>query len=143
MALLERGLGVRGIARQIGCPPSSVSRWQAEVAAGARTRSERSRLQAPVAVDAPAEAATAEVTPARGHGQRLPHRPLDLALRGRGRRPGVRGHKPPAHVWKSLRGCGWSCQKPERRTRERDEAATQRRLAVRWPDLKEREPGRS
>src|SRR5512139_1640861 len=31
VALLDRGLGVREVARQIGCSPASVSRWQAEV----------------------------------------------------------------------------------------------------------------
>lgn len=34
VALLEEGLGVREVARQIGCSPASVSRWQAEVEAG-------------------------------------------------------------------------------------------------------------
>ena len=32
---------------------------------------------------------------------------------------GVRYH--PAHVWKILHALGWSCQKPERRAKERDE----------------------
>jgi transposase len=44
----------------------------------------------------------------------------------------------PAHVWKILRGEGWSCQKPERRARERDEAAIQRWRAERWPHIKKR-----
>jgi transposase len=28
----------------------------------------------------------------------------------------------PSHMWKILRKLGWSCQKPERRSRERDES---------------------
>jgi transposase len=32
---------------------------------------------------------------------------------------GVRYH--PAHVWKILHACGWSCQKPQRWSKERDE----------------------
>jgi transposase len=48
----------------------------------------------------------------------------------------------PAHVWKILRGEGWSCQKPERRARERDEAAIQRWRTDRWPHIKKRSPGR-
>jgi len=36
----------------------------------------------------------------------------------------VRYH--PAHVWKVLTALGWSCQKPERRAIERDEAAIAR-----------------
>jgi transposase len=31
VALLDKGLGVREVARQIDCSPASVSRWQAEV----------------------------------------------------------------------------------------------------------------
>ena len=53
---------------------------------------------------------------------------------------GVRYH--PAHVWKILRGEGWSCQKPERRAKERDEAAIQRWRTDRWPHIKKRPPGR-
>jgi transposase len=49
---------------------------------------------------------------------------------------GVRYH--PAHVWKILRGEGWSCQKPERRARERDEDAIKQWRAERWPHIKKR-----
>jgi transposase len=37
---------------------------------------------------------------------------------------GIRYH--PSHVWKVLTSLGWSCQKPERRAVERDEAAIAR-----------------
>jgi transposase len=37
---------------------------------------------------------------------------------------GVRYH--PAHGWKALTALGWSCQKPERRAVERNEAAIAR-----------------
>ena len=47
-------------------------------------------------------------------------------------------HYHPAHVWKILRGEGWSCQKPERRARERDEEAIDRWRAERWPHIKKR-----
>jgi transposase len=53
---------------------------------------------------------------------------------------GVQYH--PAHVWKILRGEGWSCQKPERRAKERDELAIQRWRTERWPHIKKRPPGR-
>ena len=48
----------------------------------------------------------------------------------------------PAHVWKILRGEGWSCQKPARRAKERDEAAIQRWRTERWPHIKKRPPRR-
>ena len=143
MALLDRSLGDREVARQIGCSPSSVSRWQAEVQAGG-----------PAALRA---------KPPPGRPPRLTARQrrrlLTLLLRGAtahgfstdlwtlprvatiiARTFGVKYH--PAHVWKILRGEGWSCQKPERRARERDEAAIQRWRAEQWPHIKKRPPRR-
>lgn len=42
----------------------------------------------------------------------------------------------PSQVWRILRSMGWSCQKPERRARERDEAAIERWRRVDWPRIK-------
>ncbi|MBI4179380.1 IS630 family transposase [bacterium] len=143
VALLEKGLGVREVARQIGCSPASVSRWQADV-----------RARGPDALrPKPAPGRPPRITV----GQRA--RLLKLLLKGAaahgfgtdlwtlprvaeviGRTFGVRYH--PAHVWKILRGEGWSCQKPARRARERDEAAIQRWRAARWPHIKKRPPRR-
>lgn len=44
----------------------------------------------------------------------------------------------PGHVWKILRAMAWSCQKPERRARERDEEAIQRWRREDWPRIKKR-----
>jgi transposase len=44
----------------------------------------------------------------------------------------------PGHVWKLLTGLGWSCQKPERRALERDEAAIARWKYTEWPRIKKR-----
>ena len=49
---------------------------------------------------------------------------------------GVRYH--PSQVWRILTGLGWSCQKPESRARERDEAAVARWRRVDWPRIKKR-----
>jgi transposase len=48
----------------------------------------------------------------------------------------VRYH--PAHVWKVLTALRWSCQKPERRAVERDEAAIRRWTQDAWPRIKKR-----
>jgi transposase len=53
---------------------------------------------------------------------------------------GIRYH--PGHVWKLLTGLGWSCQKPERRALERDEAAIARWKYTEWPRIKKRRPPR-
>jgi len=47
---------------------------------------------------------------------------------------GVEYH--PAHVWKILRDLGWTCQKPERRARERDESAIAHWREHEWPRIK-------
>jgi transposase len=41
-------------------------------------------------------------------------------------------------VWRLLRRMGWSCQKPERRARERDSEAIERWRKRDWPRLKKR-----
>jgi len=139
VALLAQGLGVRTVARQIGCSPSSVSRWQTDVAAGGPdalrakpppgrpprlTARQRARLLTLLLKGATAH----------GFGTDLWTLPRVAAVIAR--TFGVTYH--PAHVWKILRGEGWSCQKPERRARERDEAAIQRWRAERWPHIKKR-----
>jgi transposase len=47
---------------------------------------------------------------------------------------GVRFH--PGHVWRLLRGLGWSLQRPARRAAERDEAAIAWWRAQEWPRIK-------
>lgn len=49
---------------------------------------------------------------------------------------GVEYH--PSAIWHILRSLGWSCQKPERRARERDEQAIQRWRQHDWPRIKKR-----
>ena len=46
----------------------------------------------------------------------------------------------PGHVWRVLRGLGFSCQQPTRRAIERDEEAITRWKRVTWPRLKKK-PG--
>lgn len=40
------------------------------------------------------------------------------------------------HVWKILRGMGWSCQKPERRAMQRDEKEIENWKRYKWPRIK-------
>lgn len=50
------------------------------------------------------------------------------------RKLGVRYH--PGHVSKLLKSWGWSGQKPQKRARQRDEAAIERWVKERWPAIK-------
>jgi len=49
---------------------------------------------------------------------------------------GVEYH--PSAVWHILRAMGWSCQKPERRARERNEQAIATWRQMEWPRIKKR-----
>jgi transposase len=48
----------------------------------------------------------------------------------------------PSGVWHVLRRMGWTCQKPERRARERDEQAIAAWRKEDWPRIKKRPPKR-
>ncbi len=143
VALLDKGLGVREVARQIGCSPMSVSRWRTEVQAGG----------VEALCPKPAPGRPRRLTPrqrarllrlllkgATAHGFSTDLWTLPRVAEVITRTFGVCYH--PAHVWRILRGEGWSCQKPERRARERDEAAIQRWRTERWPYIKKRPPRR-
>jgi len=143
VALLEDGLGVREVARRMGCSPTSVSRWQAEV----RTRGPDALRPKPTPGRPPritprqrAKLLKSLLRGARAHGFSTDLWTLPRVAEVIARTFGVRYH--PAHVWKILHGEGWSCQKPERRARERNEAAIQRWRTERWPHIKKRSPGR-
>jgi len=57
-----------------------------------------------------------------------------------GREFGLQYH--PGHVWYILRDMGLSCQKPERRARERDEEAIRRWRKEEWPRIKKKRAAR-
>jgi len=42
----------------------------------------------------------------------------------------------PSHLWRVLQACGWSCQVPERRAIQRDEAAIAHWKRHKWPAIK-------
>lgn len=41
----------------------------------------------------------------------------------------------PGNVWRVLRSMGWSCQKPEKRAKERNEKMIQEWMRVKWPSI--------
>ena len=47
----------------------------------------------------------------------------------------------PGHVWRLLGQLGWSCQRPMRRARQRDEAAIARWRRDTWPRIKKKRNG--
>ena len=142
VALLDRGHRVTEVARRIGCAHSSVVRWRDAVAeegptglaskpvpgcppkltARQRQRIPKLLLRSPLtwgfSTDLWTTARIAEVI----------HRTF-----------GVRYH--PTHVGRLLADLNWSCQKPERRALERDEAAIAHWKRAVWPRIKKKPGG--
>lgn len=138
-ALLESGLSLQAVARRVGASVSSVFRWKVAIAAGG---------------DA---ALSAKPVPGRRRklGDAERERLLKLLLKGAlaygfpndlwtlkriasviRKEFGVKYH--PNHVWRLLRGLGWSCQVPERRAVQRDEKAIAHWKRYKWPHIKKR-----
>jgi transposase len=137
LVLVQEGLSFNAVARRLGCAPSSVMRWMK-----AHERQGDAGLK---------------VLSAPGRPRRLTARQEARLLRALLRGPmahgfntdlwttlriaeviermfGVRYHRD--HVGRLLGRCGWSPQKPERRARERDEAAIASWKRTRWPRVK-------
>lgn len=139
--MLEGGASVSEVARRLGCSHSSVILW--------RDRVKRRGLSALQARPAPGRPPKLEAKQLK----RLPR----LLIRGAPawgfttelwttqriasvirREFGVKLHR--AHVSRLLSRLGWSCQKPERRAVERDEAAIAHWKRHRWVAIKKK-PG--
>jgi len=137
MALLEQGRGVRETARLIGASPSAVSDWrtsydklgerffEAHNPPGRRSGlsdKQRRRL----------EKLLLKGACRNGYGTELwtLHRVAEVIEKHFGIRYEL------SSVWHILRGMGWSCQKPERRARERDEEAIGTWRKKDWPRIK-------
>lgn len=135
--LLKAGASITDVARRLGCSHSSVILWRDAV-----------RRRGPTALKAkPASGRPPKLT--RRQRAKLPR----LLLRGASawgfetelwttrriaqviqRAFGVSLHR--AHVGRVLTALNWSCQKPERRALERDEAAIARWKRYRWTTVK-------
>lgn len=140
--LLKNGLSITAVAHRLGCSHSSVILWRDLL-----RRYGRSSLKAKAIPGRPTKLSSAQR-------QRLPA----LLLRGAlawgystdlwtTRRIGavierkfrVQFHR--AHVGRLLADLGWSCQKPERRALERDDAAIERWKRYRWTAIKKKRSG--
>src|ERR1700676_5523688 len=138
-SLLAKGLSQSEVARRVGAQRQSVSKWAAELEARGRAGLKKAgragrkpRLSAEQISQI--EHGLKRGPQALGYETSLwtANRVAHLIEQD----SGVRYH--PAHVWKSLRRLGWSCQRPTARALERDEKAIQRWKKERWPELKKR-----
>jgi transposase len=142
--LLEQGMKPAAVARAVGTSRASVTRWRQALEAGG-----------PEALRAkPHPGGTSRLTIAqrkrlvrfllqgpRKHGYRTELWTLARVAEVIAVHFGVHYH--PSAVWHILRAMGWSCQKPERRARERDEQAISAWRQQEWPRIKKRPKKRS
>ena len=139
MALLEEGFSQSEVARQLGVAPSAVSHWKKAHAEGGDEALLASIHPGPQPKLSPQECVRLLKylkQGARKHGwttelwtlpriAELIERKFDACYDQSG-------------VWRLLARLGWSCQKPERRGRERDQDAIDRWRKHDWPRLKKR-----
>lgn len=139
--LLQQGKGVREVARLLGVTPTSVVRWkEALEEGGLAVLKAKPHPGRPPALSAEQKAALEALLRqgplAAGFATDL--WTLDRVAQVIQAHFAIEYH--PGHVWKILRGLGWSPQKPERRARERDEAAITAWRDETWPQIKKKPP---
>jgi transposase len=139
MALLEEGISQGEVAQRLGVSPGAVSQWKK----AHQERGDSGLLASKHPGPAPKLSAKLcqrllkhlQLGPRR-HGWKtelwtLP-RIAELIQRKFGQQYDQSG------VWRLMRRLGWSCQKPERRARERDADAIARWRKADWPRIKKR-----
>jgi transposase len=141
--LLKEGKGLREVARLVGASPSSVFRWKEALnAGGLAALAHKPHPGRPARLGAPQKEALLAILrrgpQAAGFSTEL--WTLRRVAQVIEREFGVRYH--PGHVWTILRALRWSAQKPERRARERDEAAIQGWRREGWERIKKKRRSR-
>ena len=135
--LLKKGMQLSAVSEQVGSSVSSVFRWQQSY-----QKEGEGGLNAKMASGRPPKLSAAEKKRlinllmkgplAFGYGTDLwTTRRVAKIIR---KNFGVRYH--PNHIWRLLTGLGWSCQKPERRARERNEQEIKDWQENHWPAIK-------
>jgi len=139
IALLEQGLKPAQVARAVGTSRASVTRWrQAYEEGGDLGLAAKPHPGKPLRLTARQRECLGKllVQGAGKHGYSTDLWTLARVAEVIAVNFGVEYHR--GHVWYVLRSMGWSCQKPERRARERDEQAIETWRQQEWPHIKKR-----
>lgn len=139
IALLKADHGICEVARIVGVHSGSVVRWR-----DAYKRAGMKALKSKPPPGRPPKLSQAERQQLirllkRGpaaHGYRTALWTLSRIAEVIRRNFCVRYH--PSQIWRILKAMGWSCQKPERRARERNERAIANWRSKDWPHIKKR-----
>jgi transposase len=138
MAMIDAGLSQTQVALKLGVSKTSVCVWHkayvrgGEAALRAKPHPPRSRLK-------PSQLRQLErilLKGPRSSGYATELWTLQRVAEVIEQRFGIRYEQ--SNIWHILRRMGWSCQKPEKRARERDEDAIVRWRKQDWPRIKKR-----
>lgn len=133
LALLQAGQRPVDIARAVGVTDRTIRRWRAEAAQSTRRRGPKGRRPKLTA----AQLRQLERALKRGayaHGYAGDYWTLDRIAHVIWELFAVRYH--PSGVWHVLRRLGWSCQRPQRQSLDRDDAAVGHWRRYVWPQIK-------
>jgi transposase len=141
VALVQKGHGVREVARMVGVTPGAVVAWREQFL----KKGEKGLAAKPHPGRKPKLSVAQRKKLLRWlkKGPQAHGFPTDLWTLPRvaeviRKKFGV-GYDP-SHVWRILNALGWSAQKPERRARERDEPAIEQWRKDDWPRIKKSTP---
>jgi len=135
--LLQDGHGIRETARMAGASPSSVVRWR-----DAYKKGGQQALASKPPPSRPCKLSDKQLLKLekillkgpKANGYKTELWTLQRIAKLIRKHFGINYHI--AHVWRILRKLGWSCQKPEKRARERNEQAIESWRKKDWPRIK-------
>lgn len=139
--LFGKGCSQAEVARRLEVSRQAASRWHAAWQLGGKDAlrgAGRTGRQPKLSGEQLCQLATILLAGAPAAGYETDIWTLKRIAQVLGREFGVKFHV--GHVWKVLGQLGWSCQRPERKARERNEVAIRRWVRYRWPQIKKR-PG--
>ncbi|MFZ5463959.1 MAG: winged helix-turn-helix domain-containing protein [Pseudomonadota bacterium] len=141
--LLARGVSTAEVARRLGVARQTVAGWEKRLAEGGRQALKRGALGRPRQLAAEQERELGRLILAGALAAGFPTELWTLARIGKviTERFGVEYST--GHLWHLLRRMGFSCQKPQKRALQRDEAQIVRWKRHTWPALKKKPSGRA
>ena len=142
--LFGQGKGPSEVARLLKVRRQSAHDWQRQRQGGGAVALRSKGAAGPkrkLSEAQQADLATALVEGPEAHGHATAVWTLPRVAKLIEQRTGQRYH--PGHVWRVLRGLGFSCQQPTRRAIERNEAAIADWKRVTWPRLKKKPGGKA
>jgi transposase len=144
IGMIEQGLNQSETARRLGVARQTVSEWWGQYrqhgAAGLR-KAESAGRKPLLSKQQLAELEAMLVEGPEAHGFPTPLWSCPRVAALIREQFGVRYHE--GHVWKLLRGMGWSPQRPVGKARERNEAAIRQWKRVTWPAIKKKPKNRA